>query len=103
MTKIRMLRLVVAAGAALAIGCGDSLSGKYEPAGEAAGAMSIEFKGDKAYITMIGTTSETGYEVKDDKVVFKSGGANGSNLVMTIEKDGSLSGPLGLKLYKKKS
>jgi hypothetical protein len=84
----------------MVLACGDSLSGKYEASGEAAGAAAVEFKsGGKAYLTMLGTTLETQYEVDGDKVTFKN--VNGNNLVMTIEKDGTLTGPLGLTLKKK--
>src|SRR5688572_33254667 len=84
-------RVLCVAAVALAIfACGDSLSGKYEATGEAAGAASVEFKGDKAYVTIVGMTTETEYEVNGDKVVFKRGKDAGENLVMTREKDGSL-------------
>jgi len=75
-------------------------SGKYETTGPAEGAASVEFKsGSKAYLSIMGTTLETEYTVDGDKVTFKN--VNGSNLVMTEEKDGSLTGPMGLTLKKK--
>jgi hypothetical protein len=83
----------------MAIGCGDSLSGKYE---DESGAAMIEFKsGNKAYVTIkvLGVTTESDYEVNGDKVTFRT--RDGGNTVFTIEKDGTLSGPLGLKLKKK--
>jgi hypothetical protein len=80
------------------LACGDSMSGKYE---DDSGVLSVEFKSGKAYVTMIGTTTETDYEVNGDKDVFKNS-PNSGNTVMTIQKDGSLSGPMGVTLKKKK-
>jgi hypothetical protein len=94
----RILFAAVIAASIAITGCGNNLSGKYEAEG---GMMSVEFKGSKAYLTALGTTTESEYEVNGDKVTFKNGGEKGGNLVMTIEKDGSLSGPLGMKLKKK--
>lgn len=97
----RKLIVSLCAVACLSIaGCGESLNGKYEAA-DSNGMLAVEFKSGKAYVTMVGMTTETDYEVKDGKVIFKKPGDK-ENLVMTIEKDGTLTGgPLGLTLKKK--
>ncbi len=79
-------------------GCGHGLSGKYQGTGGIGSEMSVEFKSSsKAYVTVMGTTVESKYDV-DDHVTLHD--INGSNVVMTIEKDGSLTGPMGLTLKK---
>jgi hypothetical protein len=86
---------------------GDGLSGnKYETTGVAAGAMSIEFKsGGKAAVSMLGVSKEADYAKDGDKVTLKNPGglAAAGDLVLTVNKDGSLTGPEGVVLAKKKS
>ncbi len=90
--------LAVCASFAL-FGC-SHLSGKYEATGDAAGAASLEFRsGSKAYMTLLGNTVETEYTVDGDKITLKN--INGSNMVLTEQKDGTLTGPLGMVLKKK--
>jgi hypothetical protein len=101
-----VLVLGLVGGLALS-GCGDGLSGnKYETTGVAAGAMSVEFKsGGKVAITMLGMTKEADYTKDGDKVTLKNPGgiAAAGDLVFTVNKDGSLTGPEGVVLAKKKS
>ncbi|HLK55419.1 MAG TPA: hypothetical protein VKU00_02580 [Chthonomonadaceae bacterium] len=75
-------------------GCTSRLDGKYETANS---MMTVEFKGDKAYVGALVGQVETTYEIKDDKVTLKY---NGENLVLTRNSDGSLDGPMG-KMIKK--
>lgn len=96
---IRTIGAVFVIGSLTLFGC-SRFSGKYESPATLGGAMSVEFKGDnKAYITLMGTTIASDYSVDGDKITFKN--VNGSDLVMTAEKDGSISGPMGLSLKKK--
>ena len=79
-------------------GCGDSVEGKYQ---DESGNVSIEFKDGKAYTGMMGVTTEVDYELKDDKIILKKKGET-ENLVLTRNKDGTLSGlPFSGPLKKK--
>lgn len=92
-------------GGLILSGCGNGLNGnKYETAGVAAGALTISFKSSaKADVTVMGTTREVDYEKNGDKVTLKNPvpGTGSDNLVLTINKDGSLTGPEGVILQKK--
>ncbi|MGH8274778.1 MAG: hypothetical protein ACRES9_11120 [Gammaproteobacteria bacterium] len=92
--KIPLAALLLTA--ALLAGCGGSMSGTYQ---SRYGNMSIKFDSGKAYLTTLGGTVETAYEVDGDKVILKS---PQGNLVLTRNKDGSLGGPMGT-LTKKRS
>ncbi len=96
----RAVSMAVATVGCLAFfGCAH-FSGKYETTGPGEGAASVEFRsGNKAYLTIMGTTVQSEYTVDGDKVTFKN--VNGTDLVMTEEKDGSLTGPMGMTLKKK--
>jgi len=75
--------------------CGASLDGKYE---DRNGFMGIEFKSGTAYVSTMGGTVATKYQIDGDKIVLSN---EGGNLVLTRESDGSLDGPMG-KLVKAK-
>jgi hypothetical protein len=74
------------------VGCGKSMSGRF-----ANDMMEVEFKsGSKAYVTMgmagiNRTTTEVSYELNGDKIILHS---QAGNLVLTRNKDGTLSGPM---------
>ena len=56
----------------------------------------IEFRGDKAFLTMVGMASDAlPYEVKGDTMTVHAGGIAG-DLVLTKNSDGALEGPLGI-------
>jgi len=97
---IRALSALLGACACFALfGC-SHLSGKYESTGPGAGVASLEFRnGSKAYMTVLGNTVETEYTVDGDKITLKN--VNGENMVLTEQKDGTLSGPMGMTLKKK--
>jgi hypothetical protein len=60
------------------------------------GQNAIEFRGDKAFLTMVGMASDAlPYEVKGDTVTIHAGGIAG-DLVLTKDSDGALEGPLGI-------
>jgi uncharacterized lipoprotein YehR (DUF1307 family) len=78
---------VLALGSLSLTGCGQSMSGKY-----AGDFLSVEFKsGSKAYITVGqgGATTEVTYRIDGDKIIFQN---QAGNVVLTRNKDGSLSG-----------
>lgn len=75
--------------ATLLAGCGGGISGTYA---SSEGGMSIRFDSGKAYVTTLGGTVQTGYEVDGDKIILKS---PQGNLVLTRNDDGSLQGPMG--------
>ena len=84
------------------IGC-DKVKGTYT---DSMGAVTVDFKGGgKASMTMpiVGTQDVT-YEVNGDKVTIQAPtGAGGQSMVLTINSDGSLSGPQPFGTLKKKS
>jgi hypothetical protein len=88
----RILRLLTVAVASLTFaGCGQGMSGKYGNE-----IMQVEFKGGKAYVSMgieglSRTTTEVNYELKGDKIILHN---QAGNLVLTRNKDGTLSGPM---------
>jgi hypothetical protein len=72
-----------------ATGCVSRLTGTYENDN---GAISVEFRSGKAYVTMLAGTLEVDYEVKRDKIILTN---HGGNLVLTRHEDGTLEGPMG--------
>ena len=77
--------------------CGQSLNGTYA---DASGVVEYTFEsGGKVTTKTMGMEAELKYEVDGKKVKFLTpGGA----LVYTLQDDGSMAGPMGLKLIKKK-
>ena len=77
--------------------CGQSLNGTYA---DASGVVEYTFEsGGKVTTKTMGMEAELKYEVDGKKVKFLTpGGA----LVYTLKDDGSMAGPMGLKLIKKK-
>ena len=63
------------------------------------GVLSYTFKSGKVIQSTLGMKSEMDYKVEDGKV--KIGPPQGA-MVMTILKDGSIEGPMGIKLIKQK-
>jgi hypothetical protein len=60
------------------------------------GQNSVEFRGDKAFITMVGMASDAiPYDVKGTTITVHAGGMAG-DLVLTRNSDGTLEGPLGI-------
>ncbi|HEX6747831.1 MAG TPA: hypothetical protein VF092_11110 [Longimicrobium sp.] len=88
-SSLRRLSIAVATLALAA--CGHHLDGKYATSN---GMMQVEFKGDNAYVTipMAGTT-QVPFEMDGDRVILKN--AEGGNMVLTRNSDGSLAGPMG--------
>lgn len=89
---LKMLMVgILFAGSLTLTGCSSGMSGKY-----ANEMMEVEFKGSKAYVSMgieglARTTTEVKYEVQGDNIILHN---QAGNLVLTRNKDGSLSGPM---------
>jgi hypothetical protein len=85
--------LVLAVGLAVPAYGQSKMDGVYANAN---GQNAIEFRGDKAFLTMVGMASDAlPYEVKGDTVTIHAGGIAG-DLVLTKNSDGALEGPLGI-------
>jgi hypothetical protein len=66
------------------------------------GQNAVEFRNDKAFITMVGLASDAiPYEVKGNTITVHAGGIMG-DLVLTRNGDGTLQGPLGVMRKKPK-
>jgi hypothetical protein len=72
-----------------AVGCGSRLTGTYE---NDSGAISLEFRSGKAYVTMLAGTVELDYQVQRDKVILTN---HGGNVVLVRHEDGTLEGTMG--------
>lgn len=60
------------------------------------GQNSVEFRDDKAFITMVGMASDAiAYDVKGTTITVHAGGIAG-DLVLTRNSDGTLQGPFGI-------
>jgi hypothetical protein len=95
------LTVVLVFSAALAITACHSnrVEGAYV---SSTGQMAVEFKGDKAVVTMGGVATDSSpFDVDGDKITIHAGGMAG-DLVLTRNSDGSLQGPIGI-LRKKDS
>jgi len=69
--------------------CGSKVKGKYA---NSTGAMELDFRNGKVYMSALGATVQSDYEVNGNEVIVK--GPQG-NMVLTRNDDGSLSGPGG--------
>ena len=76
--------------------CGAKIEGTYA---DPTGLTKYEFQsGGKVYVSLLGTKTELKYEIDGKNVKIMTAG--GSNQVLTLLEDGSLQGPLGIKLKK---
>src|SRR5437879_589691 len=94
-------RMIVAPALVLALfiaGCDKGPSGVYKAEGPV--PASIEFKSGKAIFSMMGQSRESEYTVSGDKInVAKD--PDGKPVTLTLNSDGSITGPGGLKFVKK--
>jgi hypothetical protein len=92
----------VLAACLIVVGChGKSVEGSTYT--DPNGVMTLTFKDGKANLTMIGQQAgpPVPYEMSGDKVTIHAGAAGGGgDLVLIVNDDGSLQGPMG-KLTKK--
>lgn len=98
--NIRIRLLVSLLAALLLAACGSGLSGTYA---DSMGFTSYTFEpGGKLEVSTMGSTMAMHYEVDGNKVkVGLSDGKDGPTQVMTIQPDGSIAGPGGIRLTKK--
>jgi hypothetical protein len=81
---------------ALLAACGAKLEGTYA---DPTGIAKYDFQsGGKVYVSLLGVTSEQKYEIdgKHVKILLAAG-----TQILTLQDDGSLEGPLGIKLKKR--
>jgi len=88
--------LLLSAVTFLLSACGSSLDGTYS---DENGIMEYKFESSgKVYAGVMGMKTELEYEIDGDKLkIFVPGGGN---QIMTLNDDGSISGPMGVKLTK---
>lgn len=91
-----MKKIVAVSIAVLLSACGSGLDGTYK---DQMGVSSYTFKSGKVTVFAMGVGSEMDYKVEDEKVkiILPQG-----TMVMNILKDGSIEGPMGIKLTKQK-
>jgi hypothetical protein len=75
------------------VGCGDSFEGTYHNAAGGAGGMTLDFKGNKVTVTMLGETKTLDYKVESDAVTILN--PSEGNLVLTRNSDGTLNSNIG--------
>ena len=75
------------------VGCGDSLDGTYHNGAGGVGGMTLDFKGDKVTVTMLGESKTLDYKVDGDAVTLINP-AEG-DLVLTRNSDGTLNSNVG--------
>ena len=74
-------------------GCGSGVDGTYH---DANGVTTLELDSGKAKLSMAGETLDLTYQVEGDKImVHNPAEAEGEDLVLTRNSDGTHSGPLG--------
>lgn len=96
--NIRIALLAPLLASLLLAACGGGLSGTYT---DSTGIASYTFgPGDKVEVNAMGASVEMPYEVDGNKVRIKLPG--GAEQVLTIQPDGSISGPGGITLTRKK-
>jgi len=93
--KIFMLSVLVM----LISACSSGLDGTYT---DGSGMVEYQFNTDgKVAMTTLGIETVLDYEIDGDKLKIHSSG--NTNLVFTINEDGTLAGPMGMDLHKKKN
>jgi hypothetical protein len=98
----KFMPAIFAATAILVLaGCGNSAPRGIYKADNDLVEMQLDFrKGGVVYVSVMGMETEGAYEmVEKNKVKII---ANNENQILTIAEDGSIEGPLGMKLIKQK-
>lgn len=99
--NIRTALLAPLVATLLLAGCGGGISGTYT---DPMGISSYTFEpGGKVEMSAMGATVEMHYTVDGNKVkIGLTGDSNGPTQVLTIQSDGSIAGPGGIELTKKR-
>lgn len=91
-----MKKTLLTAACLMLTACGQQLDGTYS---DEMGITEYNFKSDdKVYVNVMGNETELDYTIEDDKV--KISGPQG-NMIFTLNEDGTLQGPMGMKLSKR--
>ena len=90
MSKTTFALLVILAGLGMA-GCGSKLNGTYHQT--TGGGITLEFKSDRVYSSVLGQTIEGTYELKGHQVTLHLKGEGEVNL--KLNSDGTLNSALG--------
>jgi hypothetical protein len=94
----KALLISVLAGAGLAMACGSNPDGKYR---DSDGTVTLELKDGKASMNFAQIHMDGTYTVDGDKLTIRPvSGDTSQTMVLTINKDGSLSGPEGSPITK---
>jgi len=80
-------------------GCGQGLSGTWS---DAMGMVNYTFERDgKVTVEMLGKAQLTSYTREDDQLKVKVPGTRSEAVAFTLNDDGSLQGPMGVRLEKR--
>lgn len=91
-----MKKIIAVAIAVLLSACGAGVDGTYQ---DQMGVTSYTFKSGKVILSTMGVETEMDYKVEDGKVKIVS---PQGTMVMNLLEDGSIEGPMGMKLTKQK-
>lgn len=93
-----MKKLLIIALASLLAACSQGLSGTWS---DSMGMVSYTFASDgKVMVEMLGKSQQTRYAREGDTLKVEVPDSNGEMLEFTLNEDGSLQGPMGVRLQK---
>lgn len=93
-----MKKLLIIALASLLAACSQGLSGTWS---DSMGMVSYTFASDgKVTVQMLGKSQQTQYRREGDTLKVEVPDSNGEALEFTLNEDGSLQGPMGVRLQK---
>ena len=95
-----MKKLLVCALAMLLAACSQGLSGTWN---DGVGMVSYTFDSDgKVTVEMLGKTQQTRYTIDGNTLKVAVSGTEAESVSFSINEDGSLQGPMGVRLHKQK-
>lgn len=93
-----MKKLLIVALVTLLAACNQGLSGTW---GDGMGMVSYTFASDgKVTVEMLGKTQQTSYTRDGDTLKVAVPGSAAESVDFTVNEDGSLQGPMGVRLHK---
>ena len=93
-----MKKLLIVALATLLAACSQGLSGTWN---DGLGMVSYTFESDgKVTVEMLGKAQQTRYTRDGNTVKVAAPGAEAESVDFTVNEDGSLQGPMGVRLHK---